>query len=1066
MDSKTFKKIARLLKEAWKELEVDALKSGIDIFGEEYKSVQDKIRIKILEKFGYTLEEYQAAKELVSPTKKVEEAIDEVTQSVANLDIPTIEKMEEIAQKYVVPPVVTNQIVEKTTETKIVEKPTIVKETVIQNNITKEEYNDGYIMAQLGYLQDRVDQIKIAEPIDIPKLKEELNNDFAIFFEKNINTLGMPDFRKLAMGLQAQIDEKGSGGASAYADLADVNMTGLADGNMPVWDDTTGKWIPGTPTDTDEKVKLNASDPTAGYLDDKITGYGFLTDISGQDLSTADNSTSQFITIGDVPAETDPLSLHLDQTTGQALTNVTDVTITASDEIYYGDVTDSNKIKKDTVQGILDLVPATDLTPYAKLDGTNQPFTGNLNVSKVDPEVRITDTGNSSYARLLKSDTLNNAYQYNKVVQPAATNYAVGFTGPNNWISFGTDFWNASGNFSCQLWFKASAAPASGVGTYIIGMDDAVGWHECAIVLGQTGTVAFLTYESGYGSTAPSSNICDGNWHHIVITKSGTDGVLYVDNTAYTGTVKNVTGLTARRWGFRFGAGYCANGTYYDEVAIWNRALSASEVSALYNGGSGLYGDTSVAPFNSGLTYAWHCNEGTSTSVACWQGTNTGTLTAGGTWGEGKTTSSSTAPVETVIWSSTDGSLANEKGIQTYGDISGRTILEGKSLRFNIAGTEKATITSDGDFGLGVTSPTEKFELQDTTCRIVLKSTTGVANAGFRLSNTTDDKAVLIQYKNIGGLVFSTGQNAAGTGGGDYLQINHDGEVSIKKDLIVGAEGQLSFGAANDAYIGFDGDSLNIVANSVTGTDSLELTAGTFKFLTGNIQVVTGNDIRPASNSTTAINIAQADGTDWVIFDTTNKRVRIGSTGAPNATRLDLIGAGTTTGVTLRTAGSDGTERFSVLDNGVTTITPTAAALGQSTMAAGMAFNTSLGTAASSVFTIAGSANNLFTTDPTNNRIGVRTATPAANLDVVGTVRMGDSATNYTAISATGDQTFAGSAGFYPRRIRQDDAPATGTGATQIDTGELVMWCDSNDSDKVYLVYNDTTKGIVKVELT
>jgi phage host-nuclease inhibitor protein Gam len=26
---------------------------------------------------------------------------------------------------------------------------------------------------------------------------------------------------------------------------------------------------------TDEKVKLNASDPTAGYLDDKITGYGF-----------------------------------------------------------------------------------------------------------------------------------------------------------------------------------------------------------------------------------------------------------------------------------------------------------------------------------------------------------------------------------------------------------------------------------------------------------------------------------------------------------------------------------------------------------------------------------------------------------------------------------------------------------------------------------------------------------------------------------------------------------------------------------------------------------------------
>jgi hypothetical protein len=64
---------------------------------------------------------------------------------------------------------------------------------------------------------------------------------------------------------------------SALADLTDVNLTGLADGNMIIWDETTEKWVVTAPTDSDEKVKLNASDPTAGYLDDKITGYGFLT---------------------------------------------------------------------------------------------------------------------------------------------------------------------------------------------------------------------------------------------------------------------------------------------------------------------------------------------------------------------------------------------------------------------------------------------------------------------------------------------------------------------------------------------------------------------------------------------------------------------------------------------------------------------------------------------------------------------------------------------------------------------------------------------------------------------
>ena len=45
----------------------------------------------------------------------------------------------------------------------------------------------------------------------------------------------------------------------------------------------------------------------------------------------------------------------------------------------------------------------------------------------------------------------------------------------------------------------------------------------------------------------------------------------------------------------------------------------------------------------------------------------------------------------------------------------------------------------------------------------------------------------------------------------------------------------------------------------------------------GNITILAGSDIRPSANSTTAINIAQADGTDFVIFDTTNKKVGIGT---------------------------------------------------------------------------------------------------------------------------------------------------------------------------------------------
>ena len=70
-------------------------------------------------------------------------------------------------------------------------------------------------------------------------------------------------------------------------------------------------------------------------------------------------------------------------------------------------------------------------------------------------------------------------------------------------------------------------------------------------------------------------------------------------------------------------------------------------------------------------------------------------------------------------------------------------------------------------------------------------------------------------------------------------------------------------------------------------------------------------------------------------------------------------------------------------------------------------------------------------------------------------------------IDETGNLTFLGDAGFYPRVVRQDAEPANGTGSTAIDDEEVLIWIDTNDSDKVYLMFNDNTNtNIVKVELT
>lgn len=101
----------------------------------------------------------------------------------------------------------------------------------------------------------------------------------------------------------------------------------------------------------------------------------------------------------------------------------------------------------------------------------------------------------------------------------------------------------------------------------------------------------------------------------------------------------------------------------------------------------------------------------------------------------------------------------------------------------------------------------------------------------------------------------------------------------------------------------------------------------------------------------------------------------------------------------------------------------------------------------------------------TGGDVGIGTVAPDARVEIAGAFQVGDgdTDTNYMSISATGNQTFTGSAGFYPHVLSQDGEPAAGTGATQIDSGELMIWIDTNDGNKVYLVYNNG--GTVVVEL-
>jgi hypothetical protein len=99
----------------------------------------------------------------------------------------------------------------------------------------------------------------------------------------------------------------------------------------------------------------------------------------------------------------------------------------------------------------------------------------------------------------------------------------------------------------------------------------------------------------------------------------------------------------------------------------------------------------------------------------------------------------------------------------------------------------------------------------------------------------------------------------------------------------------------------------------------LRLDQTTPQTITGvGLKLTAGMDIRPSADSTTAINIAQADGTDFVTFDTTNKRVGIGTTnpvsafqvagGTVNYFRVNALGQAFLGDTTLTTAGIYGNQ--------------------------------------------------------------------------------------------------------------------------------------------------------------
>ena len=227
---------------------------------------------------------------------------------------------------------------------------------------------------------------------------------------------------------------------------------------------------------------------------------------------------------------------------------------------------------------------------------------------------------------LVGSNTLiNNNVNYSLGKQKNAAN----FTAANAETLSVSDASQSGLNFlpgqplSFAFWFKASSGAADVADKVIISKSDTSGGYMLALEnggypharIGGYLSTDEVSTESGYHTNGYISAIQldDNNWHHVVVSYDGSTEVLYIDGVkAADTTLGSVNNTTAADFflGFRTGG---TGSNYFDgqidEVGVWGRALSASEVTDLYNS----YPPANTPPVAS--VVATSTDEDTSTSI-------------------------------------------------------------------------------------------------------------------------------------------------------------------------------------------------------------------------------------------------------------------------------------------------------------------------------------------------------------------------------------------------------------------------------------------------------------------
>jgi hypothetical protein len=178
----------------------------------------------------------------------------------------------------------------------------------------------------------------------------------------------------------------------------------------------------------------------------------------------------------------------------------------------------------------------------------------------------------------------NNGVATGTQILPGKTGLSRNFSGTTDKITVASTLINATDNFTILAWVKKTAG---GTIDYIAGN---YGTGACnggvEFYLNSPDTTSTLIlYISGYAfSSTPFSN---GDWHSVGVTRSGSVVLFYLDGRL--DATRSLTSPINATCNFTIGNGPNYTSERFrgsiDEVMVYNRALSASEIQRVYDCG-------------------------------------------------------------------------------------------------------------------------------------------------------------------------------------------------------------------------------------------------------------------------------------------------------------------------------------------------------------------------------------------------------------------------------------------------------------------------------------------------